>query len=84
MKNNGRGYFGLNQLNFPSKMMPCRRHLNLTFLYLQPSFESNLWPSTNGIVLFCWTLQLGPQSKVSLLNYSLVKMKGSHVNSHAL
>ncbi len=51
--------------------MPCRFSLNLRLLGGEQSSKGkgfNLWLSANRIALFHWTLDLGPSSKVALIN----------------
>jgi hypothetical protein len=49
------------------KMVPCKFSLNLPLFGLGLSSKgrgSNLWLSTNKIVLFHWTMDVGPSFKV--------------------
>ncbi len=61
-------FLGPEPIDFPSKMVPCRFR-DLPRFGHGPSSKghgSNLWLSANKIVLFHWTLDLRPSSKVSL------------------
>jgi hypothetical protein len=62
-------FFGLTQLIFPPKQVPCRFSLNLSLFGLGPSSKSlgtNLKRLTNKIAWVHWSLDLGPLSKVAL------------------
>ncbi len=61
--------FWFKPVDFPSKMVLCKISLNLSLFGLGPSSKghaSNFWLSAVMIVLFHWTLDLGPESKVAL------------------
>jgi hypothetical protein len=54
-------FFWSKPINLTSKMVTCRISIDLPLFGLCPSFkghESNLWLSTNRIVLFHWSLDL--------------------------
>jgi len=62
-------FFGLNQLIFPPKEVPCRFSLNLPLFGLGPlskGLRTNLKLLTNKIAWIHWSLDLGPSSKVAL------------------
>ncbi len=62
-------FFGLNQLIFAPKQVPCRFSLNLPLFGLGPSstgLGTHSKLSTNNIAWIHWCLGLGPSSKVAL------------------
>ncbi len=70
-------FFLFEPIDFPSKMVPCKFSLDLSLFGLQPSSKvhgSILWRSTNKIVLFHWTLDLGSSSKVAFSLRKLIKL----------
>jgi hypothetical protein len=58
-------------------MEPCRCRLDLPLLGLAPSSKgcgSNLWLLANIIVIFHWTMDLRPSSKVTLNTPNVIKL----------
>jgi hypothetical protein len=82
-------FFWSEPIDFPSKMMACKFSLDLPSFGLGPSSKghgSKLWLSSNRTVLFHWTLNLGPSSKVamSLNQWSYYFMKVLHLGETML
>jgi hypothetical protein len=64
--------FGSEPIDFPPKIVPCIS-FNLPLFGFGPSSKGqglHLWLSANRIALFHWTSDLGPSSKVALIEQS--------------